>query len=124
MHLAAESHVDRSITGARDFVETNVLGTFNMLEHARRFWSSLKADEKEPFRFLHVSTDEVYGSLGQEGLFHGGDPYDRVRLTRHPRPLPIIWRKPGPGPMVCRSSSPTAPTTTARTISRKNSSHS
>ncbi|WP_312356939.1 dTDP-glucose 4,6-dehydratase [Agrobacterium sp.] len=76
MHLAAESHVDRSITGARDFVETNVLGTFNMLEHARRFWSSLKADEKEPFRFLHVSTDEVYGSLGQEGLFTEETPYD------------------------------------------------
>jgi dTDP-glucose 4,6-dehydratase len=76
MHLAAESHVDRSITGARDFVETNVLGTFNMLECARRFWSGLQSDEKELFRFLHVSTDEVYGSLGQEGLFTEETPYD------------------------------------------------
>lgn len=76
MHLAAESHVDRSITGARDFVETNVLGTFNMLECARHFWSSLKPGEKEAFRFLHVSTDEVYGSLGEEGLFTEETPYD------------------------------------------------
>lgn len=76
MHLAAESHVDRSITGARDFVETNVLGTFNMLECARHFWSSLQPDEKEAFRFLHVSTDEVYGSLGEEGLFTEETPYD------------------------------------------------
>lgn len=76
MHLAAESHVDRSITGAREFVETNVLGTFNMLECARHYWSSLRPAEKTSFRFLHVSTDEVYGSLGQEGLFTEQTSYD------------------------------------------------
>lgn len=76
MHLAAESHVDRSITGARDFVETNVLGTFTMLEAARAYWQSLAPAEKEAFRFLHVSTDEVYGSLGEDGLFEETTPYD------------------------------------------------
>jgi len=76
MHLAAESHVDRSITGAREFIDTNVLGTFNMLECARLYWSSLNTDDKASFRFLHVSTDEVYGSLGQDGLFTEQTPYD------------------------------------------------
>lgn len=76
MHLAAESHVDRSITGARDFVETNVIGTFNMLEGARQYWNTLEGSKKESFRFLHVSTDEVYGSLGDEGLFEEITPYD------------------------------------------------
>lgn len=75
-HLAAESHVDRSITGAGDFVNTNVLGTFTLLEAARAFWSGLKGPEKDAFRFLHVSTDEVYGSLGDEGLFTEETPYD------------------------------------------------
>jgi dTDP-glucose 4,6-dehydratase len=76
MHLAAESHVDRSISGAADFVQTNVIGTFTLLETARAFWSKLPADEAERFRFLHVSTDEVYGSLGDEGLFREDTPYD------------------------------------------------
>ncbi|MDQ0456943.1 dTDP-glucose 4,6-dehydratase [Rhizobium paknamense] len=76
MHLAAESHVDRSITGARDFVETNVLGSFTMLEAARGYWQGLTGEEKERFRFLHVSTDEVYGSLGEDGLFMETTPYD------------------------------------------------
>ena len=76
MHLAAESHVDRSITGARDFIETNVIGTFTMLEAARHYWSGLSAEDKAAFRFLHVSTDEVYGSLGAEGLFTEETPYD------------------------------------------------
>ena len=76
MHLAAESHVDRSITGAKDFVETNVLGTFNMLECARAYWQSLDSSAKETFRFLHISTDEVYGSLGDDGLFTESTPYD------------------------------------------------
>lgn len=76
MHLAAESHVDRSITGAADFVRTNVLGTFTLLEAARTYWSALPTAEAEAFRFLHVSTDEVYGSLGPEGLFHETTPYD------------------------------------------------
>jgi len=76
MHLAAESHVDRSISGAGEFVETNIIGTFNLLEAARQYWSSLPEAEKQAFRFLHVSTDEVYGSLGDDGLFHELTPYD------------------------------------------------
>ncbi len=75
-HLAAESHVDRSITGAADFVTTNVMGTFTLLEVARHYWGRLGAAEKAAFRFLHVSTDEVYGSLGAEGLFTETTPYD------------------------------------------------
>ena len=76
MHLAAESHVDRSITGAADFVQTNVIGTFTLLETARDYWSGLEVAAKEAFRFLHVSTDEVYGSLGEDGLFTEETPYD------------------------------------------------
>ena len=69
MHLAAESHVDRSITGPAAFIETNIRGTYELLEAARGYWSALPASRKERFRFLHVSTDEVFGSLGDEGLF-------------------------------------------------------
>jgi dTDP-glucose 4,6-dehydratase len=76
MHLAAESHVDRSITGAADFVQTNVVGTFTLLDAARDYWSSLGEARRQNFRFLHVSTDEVYGSLGEEGLFTESTPYD------------------------------------------------
>jgi dTDP-glucose 4,6-dehydratase len=76
MHLAAESHVDRSITGAADFVQTNVIGTFTLLEAARGYWAGLGAGSKDNFRFLHVSTDEVYGSLGEGGLFTEDTPYD------------------------------------------------
>ncbi len=76
MHLAAESHVDRSITGSEDFIETNIVGTFTLLEAARAHWSGLAADDRAAFRFLHVSTDEVYGSLGAEGLFEETTPYD------------------------------------------------
>ncbi len=76
MHLAAESHVDRSITGAADFIQTNVNGTFNMLEAARKYWSGLDEAKKAAFRMLHVSTDEVYGSLGDDGLFEEITPYD------------------------------------------------
>jgi dTDP-glucose 4,6-dehydratase len=75
MHLAAESHVDRSITGAADFIQTNVVGTFALLEVARDYWSALSAGRKG-FRFLHISTDEVYGSLGADGLFTEETPYD------------------------------------------------
>ncbi|KAB8307357.1 dTDP-glucose 4,6-dehydratase [Erwinia endophytica] len=63
MHLAAESHVDRSITGPADFVQTNVVGTYSLLEAARQYWSTLSADKKQAFRFHHISTDEVYGDL-------------------------------------------------------------
>jgi dTDP-glucose 4,6-dehydratase len=76
MHLAAESHVDRSITGAADFIQTNVIGTFTLLEAARGYWSDLDAAAKRAFRFLHVSTDEVYGSLSDEGVFTEVTPYD------------------------------------------------
>ena len=76
MHLAAESHVDRSITGAADFIRTNVIGTFTLLEAARAYWSALVSSLKDTFRFLHVSTDEVYGSLGESGLFTESTPYD------------------------------------------------
>ncbi|WP_173087498.1 dTDP-glucose 4,6-dehydratase [Devosia sp. 1635] len=76
MHLAAETHVDRSITGAADFMHTNVMGTFALLEAARAYWSGLEGEDREKFGFLHVSTDEVYGSLGPEGLFSETTPYD------------------------------------------------
>ncbi|OCJ10228.1 dTDP-glucose 4,6-dehydratase [Rhizobium sp. AC44/96] len=76
MHLAAESHVDRSINGAAEFIQTNVNGTFSMLEAARQYWSELPADRKSAFKMLHVSTDEVYGSLGDDGLFEETTPYD------------------------------------------------
>ena len=76
MHLAAESHVDRSITGAGEFVQTNVVGTFTLLEATRHYWGGLSEDNKAAFRFLHVSTDEVYGSLGETGLFEETTPYD------------------------------------------------
>ncbi|MEZ5895184.1 MAG: dTDP-glucose 4,6-dehydratase [Parvularculaceae bacterium] len=69
MHLAAESHVDRSIDGPGAFVETNINGAFTLLQEARRYFDALGADAKQKFRFHHVSTDEVYGSLGAEGLF-------------------------------------------------------
>jgi dTDP-glucose 4,6-dehydratase len=64
VHFAAESHVDRSIHGPADFVQTNVVGTFSLLEEVRGYWSGLKEADRNPFRFLHVSTDEVYGTLG------------------------------------------------------------
>jgi dTDP-glucose 4,6-dehydratase len=76
MHLAAESHVDRSISSSGDFIETNITGTFVMLEAARAYWAGLDVAAKDAFRFLHVSTDEVYGSLGDEGLFEETTPYD------------------------------------------------
>jgi dTDP-glucose 4,6-dehydratase len=76
VHFAAESHVDRSIDNPAQFVVTNVLGTFHMLDAALRYWAKLAESEKSQFRFLHVSTDEVYGSLGQTGLFIETTPYD------------------------------------------------
>ncbi|MBD0495600.1 dTDP-glucose 4,6-dehydratase [Acinetobacter baumannii] len=70
MHLAAESHVDRSITGSAAFIETNILGTYQMLEAARHYWNGLNAQSKQAFRFHHISTDEVYGDLeGTDDLF-------------------------------------------------------
>ena len=69
MNLAAESHVDRSIDGPGEFIRTNVVGTFTLLQEALRYWRGLEPARRDAFRFLHVSTDEVYGSLGSEGLF-------------------------------------------------------
>jgi dTDP-glucose 4,6-dehydratase len=74
MHLAAESHVDRSISGPGDFIQTNVVGTFNLLEACRECWLSSKSKVQSP-RFHHVSTDEVYGSLGATGFFTEATPY-------------------------------------------------
>jgi dTDP-glucose 4,6-dehydratase len=74
MHLAAESHVDRSIDGPADFIETNITGTFNLLEAARTHWT--RAGKPDSFRFHHISTDEVFGSLGPEGQFTETTPYD------------------------------------------------
>ncbi|NLF53351.1 MAG: dTDP-glucose 4,6-dehydratase [Thauera phenolivorans] len=104
IHLAAESHVDRSIDGPRVFVETNVLGTYNLLEAARRHWRELDEQDRRDFRFHHVSTDEVYGSLGETGLFteetryRPNSPYSAskaasdhlVRAWHHTYGLPIL----------------------------------
>ena len=76
MHLAAESHVDRSIAGAAPFIETNIQGTFSLLEAARGYHGGLTGAAKDGFRFLHVSTDEVFGSLGATGAFSETTPYD------------------------------------------------
>ena len=75
-HLAAESHVDRSIDGSAAFIQTNVVGTYTLLEAARAFWNALPSERRAAFRFLHISTDEVYGSLGPSGLFTETTPYD------------------------------------------------
>ena len=76
LHLAAESHVDRSIDKPAAFIETNVVGTYTMLEAARAFRAALPGAERDAFRFLHISTDEVFGSLGPEGAFTETTPYD------------------------------------------------
>lgn len=105
VHFAAESHVDRSIHGPAAFVETNVQGTFNLLEAARAYWGSLPADQKEAFRFLHVSTDEVYGTLGPDDApftettpYAPNSPYSAskaasdhlVRAYHHTYGLPVL----------------------------------
>jgi dTDP-glucose 4,6-dehydratase len=105
VHFAAESHVDRSIHGPADFVHTNVMGTFSLLEAARAYWSSLAEPERSRFRFLHVSTDEVYGSLGaadpaftEESPYAPNSPYAAskaasdhlVRAHHHTYGLPTL----------------------------------
>lgn len=105
LNFAAESHVDRSIHGPEDFVKTNVLGTFRLLESVRGYWSALPADQKEAFRFLHVSTDEVYGSLSatdpaftEENKYEPNSPYSAskaasdhlVRAWHHTYGLPVL----------------------------------
>lgn len=104
IHLAAESHVDRSIHGPADFIETNIVGTYTLLEATRAYWTSSAAGAKSSFRFHHVSTDEVYGSLGAEGLFteataySPNSPYSAskassdhlVRAWQHTYGLPVL----------------------------------
>jgi len=75
-HLAAESHVDRSIDGPGEFIRTNVVGTYTLLQQALNYWRELPAERRPSFRFLHVSTDEVFGSLGDDGLFDETTAYD------------------------------------------------
>jgi dTDP-glucose 4,6-dehydratase len=76
MHLAAESHVDRSIDGPADFIQTNIVGSFRLLEAASTYWRNLPEPARSRFRFHHVSTDEVFGALGDTGTFHDDSPYD------------------------------------------------
>lgn len=105
LNFAAESHVDRSIHGPGDFIQTNVVGTFNLLESVRAYWSSLPETEKQAFRFLHVSTDEVYGTLSAEdppfaetNPFEPNSPYAAskassdhlVRAWHHTYGLPVL----------------------------------
>ena len=105
VHFAAESHVDRSIHGPSDFVQTNVVGTFNLLEQTRAWWQALPGQEKAAFRFLHVSTDEVYGSLGpldppfsETTAYAPNSPYSAskaasdhlVRAYHHTYGLPVL----------------------------------
>ena len=104
LHLAAESHVDRSIEDAGDFIQTNVVGTYVMLECAREYWRALPDTKKDSFRFLHVSTDEVFGSLGETGFFSEttayapNSPYSAskaasdhfVRAYHHTHGLPTV----------------------------------
>ena len=75
MHLAAESHVDRSIDGPADFIQSNIVGTYTLLEAARAYWNNLEGAKREAFRFHHISTDEVFGSLGAEGFFREDSTY-------------------------------------------------
>ena len=104
MHLAAESHVDRSIDGPAEFINTNIVGTYILLEAARSYWQTLTDDKKTSFRFHHISTDEVYGSLGEDGLFvettayQPNSPYSAskassdhlVRAWHHTFKLPVV----------------------------------
>ena len=105
LNFAAESHVDRSIHGPEDFIQTNILGTFRLLESVRSYWSTLPADEKAAFRFLHVSTDEVYGTLSKEdppfaedNRYEPNSPYSAskaasdhlVRAWHHTYGLPVL----------------------------------
>ena len=104
MHLAAESHVDRSIAGPAEFIQTNIVGTYTLLEVAREYWNGLQGAAKNQFRFQHISTDEVYGSLGATGLFteestyQPNSPYSAskassdhlVRAWHHTYGLPVV----------------------------------
>jgi dTDP-glucose 4,6-dehydratase len=114
MHLAAESHVDRSIHGPAEFIQTNIVGTYTLLEAARPTGTGWPATKRPAFRFHHISTDEVYGSLGDTGLFTETTPTSPIPPTPPARPRPTIWCAPGTTPTACRWSPPTARTITAR----------
>jgi len=105
INLAAESHVDRSIHGPEDFIQTNIVGTFHLLESVRAYWNALQGDDKAAFRFLHVSTDEVYGTLAKEApaftethQYEPNSPYSAskaasdhlVRAYHHTYGLPVL----------------------------------
>jgi dTDP-glucose 4,6-dehydratase len=104
LHLAAESHVDRSIDGAASFIQTNVVGTYTLLEAALSYWRGLEGTDRDAFRFLHVSTDEVFGSLQSEGYFTEATAYSPrspysaskassdhlVRAWHHTHGLPVL----------------------------------
>ncbi len=104
MHLAAESHVDRSIDGPAAFIDTNIVGTYTLLETTRTYWAALPSARQDAFRFHHISTDEVYGSLGPKGLFTETTPYapnspyaaskaaadHLVRAWHHTYDLPVV----------------------------------
>jgi dTDP-glucose 4,6-dehydratase len=103
MHLAAESHVDRSIDGPAAFIQTNLIGTFTLLEAARQYWSALDTAQKQTFRFHHISTDEVYGDLhGTDDLFTEETRTRQAARTLPPRPAATILSAPGTAPMACR----------------------
>ena len=102
MHLAAESHVDRSIDGPGDFIETNITGTYNLLEAARAYWT--EQGKPADFRFHHISTDEVFGTLGDDGQFTEETPYAPNSPIRRRRPPATIWCAHGRKPMACPSS--------------------
>lgn len=102
MHLAAESHVDRSIDGPASFIETNIVGTYTLLEAARAYWNTL-GNEKSVFRFHHISTDEVYGDLHDSGAFLPKPRLMRPAVPIRPRkPAAIIWYGPGSAPTDCQ----------------------
>ena len=121
MHLAAESHVDRSIDGPAEFINTNVVGTYVLLEAALAHWRKLGA-RAQNFRFLHVSTDEVYGALTDEGYFTEETRYDPRSPYSATKAASDHLVGHGAIPTGCRSCSPTARTITDRINSRKSSS--
>ena len=104
IHLAAESHVDRSIDGPAAFIDSNILGTFHLLQAVRAHWEGLQGERRDAFRLHHISTDEVFGSLGAEGRFSEDTPYDPrspysaskaasdhlVRAWHHTYGLPVV----------------------------------
>ena len=119
LHLAAESHVDRSITNPLAFLETNILGTATLLNVAKHAWTERQCMETS--LFYHVSTDEVYGSLGTKACSRKARLTIRVLRTAPPRPQATTWFGPTTTPTACPLSSRTAPTTTAPISSRKSS---